>query len=171
MNTKEETDSAKSSIPRQFWKRIHYWKNRVKNFQGDPHFVAMGMAIGVFVAATPSMPFQTAIAVALAFILRSSKAAAAIAVWLSNPITFPVFYLTGYKVGILLFGISGVDDPGGDPVGILKQGAEITIAVVTGGIIIGLCLAVATYFITRKIYTKIRSCEKLNQNDACENRL
>ncbi len=171
MNMKEETENIKSSIPRRFLLRIQQWKNRVKNFQGDPHFVAMGMAIGVFVAATPSMPFQTAIAVALAFILRSSKAAAAIAVWLSNPITFPVFYLASYKVGALLFGISAVYDPGGEPVDILKLGAEVTIAAVTGGIIIGLCLAVATYFITRKIYTKIRSCEKLNHNNACESRL
>jgi uncharacterized protein len=171
MNMKKETENIKSSIPRQFWLRIQQWKNRVKNFQGDPHFVAMGMAIGVFVAATPSMPFQTAIAVALAFILRSSKAAAAIAVWLSNPITFPVFYLASYKVGTFLFGISAAYDPGGEPVDILKLGAEVTIAAVTGGIIIGLCLAIATYFVTRKIYTKIRSCEKLNHNSACENRL
>ena len=168
---KEETENIKSSIPRPFRLRIQQWKNRVKNFQGKPHFVAMGMAIGVFVAATPSMPFQTAIAVALAFILRSSKAAAAIAVWLSNPITFPVFYLASYKVGTLLFGISAAYDPGGEPVDILKLGAGVTIAAVTGGIIIGLCLAIATYFITRKIYTKIRSCEKLKHNSACENRL
>jgi len=86
MNMKKETENIKSSIPCRFRLRIQQWRNRVKKFQGDPHFVAMGMAIGVFVAATPSMPFQTAIAVALAFILRSSKAAAAIAVWLSNPI-------------------------------------------------------------------------------------
>jgi uncharacterized protein (DUF2062 family) len=168
---KEEPENIKSSIPRQFRLRIQQWKNRVKNFQGDPHFVAMGMAIGVFVAATPSMPFQTAIAVALAFILRSSKAAAAIAVWLSNPITFPVFYLASYKVGNLLFGISAAYDPGGESVDMLKLGAEVTIAAVTGGIIIGLCLAIATYFITRKIYTKIRSYEKLNPNSACGNRL
>ena len=171
MNMKEETNNTKSSIPRQFRLRIQQWKNRVKNFQGDPHFVAMGMAIGVFVAATPSMPFQTAIAVALAFILRSSKAAAAIAVWLSNPITFPVFYLASYKVGTLLFGISASYDAGGKPVDILKLGADITVAALTGGIIIGLCLAVTAYLITRKIYTKIRSREKLNHNSACKSRL
>ena len=164
MKMKEETVSTKRSIPRQFWIRIQQWKNRVKNFHGDPHFVAMGMAIGVFVAATPSMPFQTAIAVALAFILRSSKAAAAISVWISNPITFPVFYLASYKVGTLLFGISSADNFGGEPVDVLKLGADVTIAAVTGGIIIGLCLAVTTYFITRKIYTKIRSREKLNHD-------
>ena len=171
MNMKEETENTKASIPRRFWIKIQEWKHRVKNFHGDPHFVAMGMAIGVFVAATPSMPFQTAIAIALAFILRSSKAAAAIGVWLSNPITFPVFYLASYKVGSLLFGISAASGPGGEPVDILKLGAEVTIAAVTGGIIIGLCLAIATYFITRKIYTKIRFCKKLNHNSACESRL
>ena len=171
MSIKEETENIKSSIPRQFRLRIQQWKNRVTNFQGDPHFVAMGMAIGVFVAATPSMPFQTAIAVALALILRSSKAAAAIGVWISNPITFPVFYLASYKVGALLFGLSNALDSGGEPVDILKLGAEVTIAAVTGGIIIGICLALITYFITRKVYIKIRSCGKLNQNSACESRL
>ena len=64
MNMKEVMNNTKSSIPRQIWIRIQQWKNRVNNFHGDPHFVAMGMAIGVFVAATPSMPFQTAIAIA-----------------------------------------------------------------------------------------------------------
>ena len=164
MKKKEETDNIKSLVPGQFRRRIQQWKNLLKNFHGDPHFVAMGIAIGVFVAATPSMPFQTVIAVALAFILRSSKAAAAIGVWISNPITFPVFYLASYKVGALLFGISSTYKFGGEPVDVLKLGAEVTIAAVTGGIIIGLCLAVATYFITRKIYTKIRSREKLNHD-------
>ena len=168
---KEETNDTKSSIPRQFRLKIQQWINRVKNFSGDPHYVAMGMAIGVFVAATPTMPFQTAIAIALAYILRSSKAAAAIGVWLSNPITFPVFYLASYKVGTLLFGISVSYDAGSKPVHILKLGADITVAALTGGIIIGLCLSIATYFITRKIYTKMRPCERLNQNGTCESRL
>ncbi len=167
----EVTDNPKSSIPHRLWIRIRQWIDCVKNFHGDPHFVAMGMAIGVFVAATPSMPFQTAIAVALAFILRSSKAAAAIGVWISNPITFPVFYLASYKVGALLFGLSNTFDSSSEPVDILKLGAEVTIAAVTGGIIIGILLALTTYFITRKIYSKIRSLEKLNQNNACEGRL
>ena len=105
---KVEADKTKSSISRQLWIRILQFKNRLINFHGDPQFVARGMAIGVFVAATPSMPFQTAIAIALAFILRSSKAAATIGVWISNPITFPIFYLASYKVGTLLFGISAV---------------------------------------------------------------
>ena len=60
---------------------------------------------------------------------------------------------------------------GDEPVNIFKLGTEIAIAAVIGGIIIGLCLAVVTYFITRKLYAKIRSCEKMNQSSACESRL
>ena len=35
---------------------------QVKHLHGSPHYVALGLAIGVFVAATPTVPFQTAIA-------------------------------------------------------------------------------------------------------------
>ena len=167
----EETPDIKGSLWRKLWIRIQDWTNRAKSFSGDPHFVALGMAIGVFVAATPTMPFQTVIAVSLAYFLRSSKAAAAIGVWLSNPFTFPVFYLASYKVGTLFFGNSASSSIGSDPVPILKMGADITIAAFTGGLIIGLCLATATYFITRKIYTRIRSCRRLNQDNACESQL
>ena len=38
---------------------------RVKKLEGDPHYIAMGMAIGVFVGTTPTMPFHTVIAVAI----------------------------------------------------------------------------------------------------------
>ena len=167
----EETADTKGSLWRQLWIRIQDWTNRAKNFSGDPHFVALGMATGVFVAATPTMPFQTVIAVTLAYFLRSSKAAAAIGVWLRNPITFPVFYLASYKVGTLIFGTSASSNVDSDPVPVLKMGADITIAAFTGGLILGLCLATAAYFITRKIYTKIRSCGRLNQDKACESRL
>jgi hypothetical protein len=79
---------------------------RVKKLEGDPHYISMGMAIGVFVSITPTMPFHTATAVALAFILRGSKAAAAIGVWFCNPITAPFFYLGSYKLGMYILGHS-----------------------------------------------------------------
>ena len=66
---------------------------RIKELNGDPHYVALGMAIGVFVGVTPTIPFHTALALGLSFIFRGSKAAAAIGVWFSNPITIPFFLL------------------------------------------------------------------------------
>jgi uncharacterized protein (DUF2062 family) len=121
----------------------------------------MGMAVGIFVAATPTIPFQTLIAVALAFVMRGSKAAAAVGVWLSNPITFPLFYLASYKTGTLLFGISdGRQITSHATSDMLKLGVDITIAAVTGGIVIGIILGIGAYFFTYKAATKIRSREK-----------
>ena len=70
-----------------------------KTLQGDPHYVAVGMAIGVFIGITPTIPLHTVIAVALAFVLRGSKPAAIIGVWFANPITIPLFYWASYEIG------------------------------------------------------------------------
>jgi len=77
-----------------------------KKIKGDPHYVALGMAIGVFISATPTMPFHTVIAIALAFVLRGSKPAAAIGVWFCNPVTIPFLYFWSYKVGMFVIGNS-----------------------------------------------------------------
>ena len=131
---------------------------RIKKLPGDPHYIAMGMAIGIFVGITPTMPFHTVIAVALAFILRGSKAAAAIGVWFGNPISAPFFYLGSYKIGMFIFGHSAPFDVKYESVlELLKLGADVTVAMVVGGIILGILPGFASYFITRKIIKTIRS--------------
>ncbi|MGD9083131.1 MAG: DUF2062 domain-containing protein [Desulfobacterales bacterium] len=137
---------------------IREFVERVKKLEGDPHYIAMGMAIGVFVSITPTMPFHTVIAVALAFILRGSKAAAAIGVWFCNPISAPFFYLGSYKTGMFIFGHSAPFDAKYESVlELLKLGVDVTIAMVVGGIILGILPGFASYFITHKIITTIRS--------------
>ena len=134
---------------------------RIKKLPGDPHYIAMGMAIGIFVGITPTMPFHTVIAVALAFILRGSKAAAAIGVWFCNPISAPFFYLGSYKAGMFIFGHSAPFDAKYESVlELLKLGVDVTMAMVVGGIILGILPGFASYFITRKIITTIRSRKK-----------
>ena len=140
---------------------LHEFVKRVKKLDGDPHYIAMGMAIGVFVGITPTMPFHTVIAVALAFILRGSKAAAAIGVWFCNPISAPFFYLGSYKAGMFIFGRSAPFDAKYESVlELLKLGVDVTMAMVIGGIILGILPGFASYFITRKIITTIRSRKK-----------
>lgn len=131
---------------------------RVKKLDGNPHYIAMGMAIGIFVGITPTMPFHTVIAVALAFILRGSKAAAALGVWFCNPITAPFFYLGSYKTGMFIFGNSAPFDLKYESVlELLKLGMDVTMAMIGGGVILGIVPGIAAYFITRKIMTTIRS--------------
>lgn len=137
---------------------IHEFVKRVKKLPGDPHYIAMGMAIGVFISITPTMPFHTVIAVLLAFILRGSKAAAAIGVWFCNPLTAPLFYLGSYKTGMFIFGkLAPFNIKYESVLELIKLGMDATIAMIAGGIILGILPGIAAYFITRKIITTIRS--------------
>ena len=86
--------------------KVREFVKTFKTLQGDPHYIAVGMSIGVFVSITPTIPFHTAIAVALAFIFNGSKPAAVIGVWFCNPITVPFFYIGSYKIGMVIFNMS-----------------------------------------------------------------
>ncbi|MDP3284037.1 MAG: DUF2062 domain-containing protein [Desulfobacterales bacterium] len=134
----------------------------VKQLKGDPHFIAAGMAIGIFVGITPTFPFHTFIAIILAYILRASKAAAAIGVWVGNPLTIPFIYLGSYKTGALILGTSlPYDAKFTTFTELTKLGLKATIALLTGGIVIGILPAVAAYFITRRLVKKLRSRRRL----------
>jgi hypothetical protein len=75
--------------------------SKLTKLQGGPRYIAMGVAIGVFIGITPTIPFHTILAIIMAFILRGSKPAAIISVWISNPATIPFFYYASYKTGHL----------------------------------------------------------------------
>jgi uncharacterized protein (DUF2062 family) len=131
--------------------------NRVKKLRGDPHYVAMGMAIGIFVSLTPTIPFHTAIAITLAFALKGSKPAAAIGVWFCNPLTAPFFYLGSYKVGMFFLGKSAPFDAKYESIlELMKLSMDVIIAMIAGGVVLGILPGIAAFFITRKIITKIR---------------
>ena len=131
--------------------------DRVKNLEGDPHFVAMGLAIGVFISITPTIPFHTVLAVSLAILLRGSKVAAALGVWFSNPVTAPIFYWGSYKLGMYILGNRAPFDVKYESIlELLDLGMDVTIAMIAGGIILGILPGIASYFITRKIIVTIR---------------
>ncbi|MBC8443771.1 MAG: DUF2062 domain-containing protein [Deltaproteobacteria bacterium] len=137
--------------------RVRQYIMRIRNLEGDPHTVALGLAIGVFIGITPTIPFHTVLAVALAFLCKGSKAAAAIGVWFANPITIPVFYYASYKVGAWLLGISvSFDFKTYSLTEIFKTGTDVAIALLLGGVMVGLLPGVMTYFIMRKIISAMQ---------------
>ncbi|MBW2740074.1 MAG: DUF2062 domain-containing protein [Deltaproteobacteria bacterium] len=141
--------------------KIRHFITRFKQLNGDPHYVARGMAIGVFISVTPTIPFHTVIALALAFVLRGSKAAAAIGVWFSNPITIPLFYKGSYDVGMSILGNSAPFNIEYESIlELLKLGADVTLAMITGGVVLGILPAIAAYFITSRIFIKLRLRKK-----------
>ena len=66
-----------------------------------PHSIALGTAIGIFFGFTPLYSLKTLLSIAVAWICRSNKIAAAIAVTLHDMLIFlmPAIYFGEYKVG------------------------------------------------------------------------
>ncbi|MFC1814403.1 DUF2062 domain-containing protein [Thermodesulfobacteriota bacterium] len=155
--TQKELDFKKYSYP-QLKHKFNEFVEKAKKLQGDPHHIAMGMALGVFVGVTPTFPFHTAIALFLAFVLRGSKLAALFGVWIGNPFTMPFFYLGSYMIGTFLLGHSIPFDIRYQSITkLLELGLKTTLALLTGGVILGIPPALGTYFIARKAFTVIRA--------------
>lgn len=141
--------------------RIRQFIVSFKTLQGDPHYIAMGIGIGVFVGVTPTIPFHTVLALALAFILKGSKPAAIIGVWFGNPLTIPFFYWGSYKIGMLILGNSAPFNAQYITITeLMELGLDVTLAMITGGVILGIPPGIASYFITRRIFAGIRSRKK-----------
>ncbi len=82
---------------------IRYYYLRIIRLQGDPHVLARGVAVGIFVGITPTIPLHTILAIILAIILRSSKIAALLfTVVVSNPFTIFFQYYLSWRLGTWL---------------------------------------------------------------------
>ena len=83
------------------------WQRRVFRYmlsmRGSPEAIALGAAIGIFVAFTPTVGFQMLIAAALATVFRANRLAAIVPVWITNPATIPFIFLFVYRVGTLVW--------------------------------------------------------------------
>src|SRR5262249_4983148 len=66
-----------------------------------PHSIALGSAIGIFFGFTPLYPLKTLLSIAVAWVCRCNKIAAAIAVTLHDVMIWamPALYLAEYHVG------------------------------------------------------------------------
>ncbi|MFW5498544.1 MULTISPECIES: DUF2062 domain-containing protein [unclassified Maridesulfovibrio] len=129
--------------------KLYYLK--LMRINASPHNIAMGVACGVFggcFPVIPGLPLQTVIAVVMAFFTRSSKIAAAIATWISNPFNWLLFYYVQFKIGTFLLPIEVQFDPAkwqvSDFMEIGWQGVTILIF---GGFVLGVPLAIIAYFI------------------------
>ncbi len=138
--------------------RLKAFYFRVRSLQGDPHYVAMGMAVGVFVAFTPTIPFHTVLTIALAFFLRGSKPAALIGSWLANPLTFPALYYGSYKLGVLMLGRDmHMHIRYGSIKELMTLGWDVGVAMIAGGVLLGILPAVGAYFLTYHLFLRVRS--------------
>lgn len=139
--------------------------------RGEPHELALGMALGIFSGIMPILPFQTAVAVALAMLFKGSKITAALGTWISNPLNWYFLYYYSYKLGVLILGnpekghvfssIMIAIRSGEDSMVILKKilgaGDLFVSTLLLGGLVMAVVAAPPSYFIFLHIFKRIRS--------------
>lgn len=104
-------------IERQYGPRLPTALSRCKRWLSDhhmtlmaindtPHSIALASAIGIFFGFTPLYPLKTLLSIAVAWICRCNKVAAAIAVTLHDVLIFamPAIYYAEYKLGCRVLG-------------------------------------------------------------------
>ena len=140
---------------------IRYWwqefQRQLRELRGKPDEISLGMAIGVFIGITPTMPFHTVLAVSLAVLLRASKLAAALGVWVCNPLTIPLFYYGSYRLGRFVLGLPELNPPSNYSLLSLAQlGSHVTVAMLHGGLLLGILPALLAYIVTYKFTSSER---------------
>jgi uncharacterized protein (DUF2062 family) len=156
----------KSERARPKWRHLARWLIRLR---GSPRAIALGVGIGVFVAFTPTIGFQTVIALVLATLLNANRPAAMALVWVTNPLTIPPCFALTYWVGSLFW-------PGPSPAAVshairnaiaaagrhdfwemydqftafLGIGRDVLIPLLTGGVVVGVTLGSVAYVLILK---------------------
>jgi uncharacterized protein len=99
--------------PANGWNRsMRYLGKRVLRLSASPHAIAAGFAAGVFASFTPFIGFHFLISFIVAFAIGGNLLAAAFGTAVGNPFTFPIIWLSSYKVGNLVLGLEHREIPG-----------------------------------------------------------
>lgn len=146
-----------------FRRRLRIFYERFISLKGEPEKIAAGIAIGVFVGVTPTIPLHTVIIVLLSLLFKQNITAGYLGSWLiSNPLTIPLFYVSQYELGRILLGMErcrfALTDYSLSAIAAL--GWEILLPLLTGGIVMAPFFAAAAYFVARRLLRTLDHREK-----------
>jgi uncharacterized protein (DUF2062 family) len=136
--------------------------NRFLRIRGTPRQVSLGLALGIFIGMSPFMGFHTVIALMIASLVKWSKIAAGVGVFITNPFTAPLIYPLTYRLGVA---VTGLSDPSllrklfesGGIVELLKDSPMMIVDLIVGGVVLGLPLAAVAYLAAFHIVTRARA--------------
>lgn len=86
---------------------VRFIKYQILHANDSPCRIALGAALGFFVAWTPAVGLHILIVIALSFIFRANKAVSIACVWVNNPFTMIGIYYPNYIVGRALMRLFG----------------------------------------------------------------
>lgn len=139
------------------------------SFQARP--VAGGIALGLFVAFTPTFGIQMFIVAMLAFFLRVNLPLGVAATWITNVATAPFFYYLCYKVGVVLQGGGPSSAELAPFAGKWKTFVMIAQPLWLGSLFVGTAMAALGYLLSLLIWSwqnKIRSYRSLKKRAEAE---
>jgi uncharacterized protein (DUF2062 family) len=143
----------------------YYWIQLLR-LRGSPFVLARGVAIGVFIGLTPTIPFHTVLILICCATAKAQPVAGCIASLLvSNPLTIPLHYWAAWKAGTVVTGSSISWDHVRTIMNLARdanmldaadlathEGFRVLGSLLLGGIVIALPFAVASYFAALRLY-------------------
>ncbi len=149
---------------------------RLTTINDTPHAIALGAAIGMFLAMTPTVGVQIILAAVICTIIRANRFAACVMVFVSNPLTMIPIYWADYWLGSILTGAQRITRADFEQVwqriidagmfGGAQEGAavllgEIGLPMLVGGSILGLIFALPVYPLTYRTVVAHRRRKEL----------
>ncbi len=155
---------------------VRYYYLKFLRLQGDPKSIARGVAIGIFIGITPTIPLHTVLILAFCLLFRASKVAGILSsIIVSNPLTFFIQYYLSWLVGTALFPgllswqrlqeVMQVLSSGGSGFGAFKSslsaisslGFDAITVLVVGGSLLALPFTALSYYYSLKFFNSLRN--------------
>ena len=95
---------------RQAWTKTRHWFSHLLHLDDSAHRIALGVAIGMFIALTPTMGIQMVLTFLVAALLGANKVSGVPMAWITNPLTAVPVYSFNYLVGHTLVGGPGLKE-------------------------------------------------------------
>ncbi|MDD2557284.1 MAG: DUF2062 domain-containing protein [Desulfuromonas sp.] len=131
---------------------------RFLRIKAKPDEIAKGFALGIFIGMTPTIGLQTPVAIFMAVLLGQDKIAAALAVWISNPITAPFIYMAEYKTGRFLLDTPYVLFPKELSIETIFQlGSNLVVPLCLGSLIYAVLAAAISYAVVLRMVPLLKS--------------
>lgn len=138
--------------PKAGWSRAaQYVWHRLLRIKDGEHSIALGLAVGAGVSASPFLGTHFVTAALIAWFLGGNIIASAIGTWVGNPFTFPFIWISSFNVGNFLLGRDSTETAFSAPAleslfqSPLEFFGPVLLPMTVGALPVGLVLGVATY--------------------------
>ncbi len=123
---------------------------RAEFWSFDKENLARGLALGMFVAFTPTIGFQMILVCILILLYPGNMPVALAACWITNPFTAPPIYYVEYKIGVWIMSVTGFQATKYIDMGDIAQMDdiyEVAGSMWIGSLFVSILVAIASYWL------------------------